>query len=113
MSRIDSLHSDGLRSHHDSRTEGDELIHRELRGHTRVLEHLARGAPLCEVLTMLVEFAEETRSGMFASVQLLDRRTGQLHHGSASSLPPDYRDAIDGVVIGPSVGSCGTATFSK
>jgi PAS domain S-box-containing protein len=35
----------------------------------------------------------------------------RLRHGGAPSLPNAYTDAIDGVVIGPSVGSCGTAAY--
>src|SRR4029078_5701057 len=30
-------------------------------------------------------------------------------HGAAPSLPDEYNKAIDGIVIGPNVGSCGTA----
>src|SRR6202030_2262018 len=35
----------------------------------------------------------------------------RLRHGAAPSLPKAYTDAIDGLVIGPSVGSCGTAAY--
>jgi len=35
----------------------------------------------------------------------------RLRHGGAPSLPKAYTDAIDGVLIGPSVGSCGTAAY--
>src|SRR5260370_10848648 len=34
-----------------------------------------------------------------------------LRHGAAPSLPLTYTKAIDGAVIGPSVGSCGTAAY--
>jgi PAS domain S-box-containing protein len=34
-----------------------------------------------------------------------------LRHGGAPSLPKAYTKAIDGVAIGPSVGSCGTAAY--
>ena len=36
-----------------------------------------------------------------------------LHHLSAIGLPAPYLEAIDGVEIGPSVGSCGTAAYEK
>jgi hypothetical protein len=42
----------------------------------------------------------------------LDRRTSTLHPGAGPSLPPHYFAAIDGVVIGPNVGSCGSAAWS-
>jgi GAF domain-containing protein len=37
----------------------------------------------------------------------------QLCHGAAPSLPEAYCKAIDGVKIGPSVGSCGTVAYSR
>lgn len=48
---------------------------------------------------------------MLASVLLMDVDGKHLKHGAAPSLPDDYNRAIDGVEIGPSVGSCGTAAF--
>ena len=46
---------------------------------------------------------------MLTSILLLDGN--RLMHGGAPSLPKAYTDAIDGVSIGPSVGSCGTAAY--
>lgn len=48
---------------------------------------------------------------VYCSILLLEGSS--LKHGAAPSLDPDYCSAIDGVQIGPSVGSCGTAAFSK
>lgn len=48
---------------------------------------------------------------VYCSILLLDGSS--LRHGAAPSLDPDYRSAVDGVQIGPSAGSCGTAAFSK
>ncbi|MCS7313204.1 MAG: GAF domain-containing protein, partial [Acidobacteria bacterium] len=45
------------------------------------------------------------------SVLLLDEDGHRLRHGSAPSLPEEYNRLIDGVVIGPEVGTCGTAAF--
>jgi signal transduction histidine kinase len=36
-----------------------------------------------------------------------------LRHGAAPSLPEAYRRAVDGMSIGPGVGSCGTAAFDN
>jgi GAF domain-containing protein len=33
-----------------------------------------------------------------------------LRHGGAPSLPTEYCEAVDGLVNGPVVGSCGTST---
>ncbi len=81
-------------------------------GQTRVLRLLAAGASLEEVLTALVSTVEEQTPGMRCSVLLLDADGRRLRHGVAPSLPADYCAAIDGLVIGPAVGSCGTAAHS-
>ena len=48
---------------------------------------------------------------MVCSVLLLDDDGVHLRHGAGPSLPDEYNRAIDGVTIGPNVGSCGTAAF--
>src|SRR5262249_4884199 len=48
-----------------------------------------------------------------ASVLLLDADGVHLRHGAAPSLPESYNRAIDGLAIGPSVGSCGTAAYRR
>ncbi|PWV97115.1 PAS domain S-box-containing protein/diguanylate cyclase (GGDEF)-like protein [Hoeflea marina] len=82
-----------------------------LEGQTRVLEMIARNDSVFDVLNSLVQVIEHQMEGVFCSVLLYDARTRQLHHGAAPSLPPAYVDAIDGVTIGASVGSCGTAAY--
>nr|WP_290439460.1 PAS domain S-box protein [Leptolyngbya sp. 'hensonii'] len=91
----------------------DEL-HRQrqgelLAGQRRVLELLVQDAPLAEILTVLLQTIEAQVEGMLASVLLL--RGEHLYHGASPSLPPAYSQAIDGVEIGPQVGSCGTAAY--
>ncbi len=81
----------------------------EVKGRNRVLERLAAGASLDEVLSILVESAEASRPGMLCSVLLLEAEAGRLCHGAAPSLPDFYNEAIDGIEIGPGVGSCGSA----
>ncbi|MET3805693.1 diguanylate cyclase (GGDEF)-like protein [Nakamurella sp. UYEF19] len=68
------------------------------------------GADLGQVLNSLAIAVETAFEGTQCSLLLLDGR--QLRHGAAPSLPAAYRTAIDGVTIGPSVGSCGTAAFT-
>jgi GAF domain-containing protein len=48
---------------------------------------------------------------ILTSILLLDPEGRRLVHGAAPSLPKAYCKAIDGIEIGPSVGSCGTAAF--
>jgi PAS domain S-box-containing protein len=47
------------------------------------------------------------------SVLLLDADGTTLRHGASPSLPKEYSQAIDGVQIGPFVGSCGTAAYRR
>ena len=79
-----------------------------------LLEQLLANAALPETLAQLTSIAEDYSEGeMLASVLLMDEDGRHLRHGAAPSLPDAYNRAIDGIEIGPSVGSCGTAAFRK
>jgi PAS domain S-box-containing protein len=80
-----------------------------LAGEKRLLERVARGDSLPLILDALCRLVEELSSGALSSILLLDGN--QLRHGAAPSLPQTYIDAIDGGVIGPLAGSCGTAAY--
>jgi diguanylate cyclase (GGDEF)-like protein len=80
--------------------------------HNRLHELIAHDAPLREVLTELVEGIEEYEPSVMPCVVLLDRESSTLHPGAGPSLPPHWLEAIDGVVIGPNIGSCGSAAWS-
>ena len=82
-------------------------------GQAELLEFVAGGAVLPRVLDHLARFVEEHGDDVIASILLLDRDGMHLRHGAAPSLPADYCEAIDGIAIGPSVGSCGTAAFLR
>lgn len=79
-----------------------------------VLELIAHDASLSTVFEALVRMLEEqSQSGMLASILLLDDDGLHLRYGAAPNLPEAYNRAIDGVAIGPKVGSCGTAAYRK
>ena len=82
-----------------------------LTAQSKVLETLSGDASLKEMLEAFAETIEYQSKDMLCSVLLLDGKT--LRHGAAPSLPDEYNRAIDGVTIGPTVGSCGTAAFTK
>ena len=72
------------------------------------------GRALSQALESLLRVVEQVSSGgMLASVLLLDESGRHLLHGAAPSLPDSYNEAIHGVEIGPSVGSCGTAAHRR
>ena len=82
-----------------------------LRRQTSVLELIAAGTPLAEVLTCVVVALEELIEGSRCSILLLDPATATLRHGEAPSLPTAYSACIDGLPIGPQEGSCGAAAY--
>jgi PAS domain S-box-containing protein len=82
-----------------------------LAGENRVLEMVAKGDSLADILDNLCLMVEEQSSGVLASILLMDPNGKQLRHGAAPHLPKTYTEAIDGAFIGPSVGSCGTAAY--
>jgi PAS domain S-box-containing protein len=82
-------------------------------GESRILEMIARDAPLEEILEKLVRVVEAQFAGLLCSVLLLDEDGQHARHGAAPSLPKDYIKAIDGLGIGPKAGSCGTAMFRR
>jgi PAS domain S-box-containing protein len=75
----------------------------------RILEMVAKGDSLAELLDSLCRLVEAQAGDVLASILLVDG--DRLRHGGAPSLPKAYTDAIDGAVIGPSAGSCGTAAY--
>jgi PAS domain S-box-containing protein len=82
-----------------------------LAGEKRLLEMVARGVSLALVLDALCRLVEEVASGPLCSILLLDASHRCLRSGAAPSLPAEYNEAIDGLPIGPSAGSCGTAAY--
>src|SRR5882724_3862808 len=82
-------------------------------GESRILEMLARDAPLTEILEQLVCVVEAQFASLLCSVLLLDEDGQHVRHGAAPSLPKAYTKAIDGLCIGPKAGSCGTAMYRK
>jgi diguanylate cyclase (GGDEF)-like protein len=94
----------------NSRLEQEAVIRA---GQRHVLELIARSTELAEVLDSLAHLVESQLEGMMVSILLLDDDGKHLLHGAAPSLPKAYNQLIDGIAIGPSVGSCGTAVYRR
>ena len=77
-----------------------------------VLELLASGAPLDDVLHQVALNSEQLCWGMLCSIMILDESGERLRHAAAPGLPVDYCRAIDGIRIGLNAGSCGTSAFT-
>jgi PAS domain S-box-containing protein len=80
----------------------------------RVLEKIASGASLATVLDVLVRGVEaQTCDEMICSVLIFDEDGQCLREGAAPGLPAEYNRIVEGVRIGPRVGSCGSAAYKR
>jgi PAS domain S-box-containing protein len=77
----------------------------------RVLEMIATGVALKEILNALCLFIEEQRSGTLASVLLLNPDGIHLNSVAGPSLPQEWTEQMETLPIGPCAGSCGTAAY--
>jgi PAS domain S-box-containing protein len=77
----------------------------------RVLEMIATGVALKEILNALCLFIEEQRSGTLASVLLLNPDGIHLNSIAGPSLPREWTEQMETLPIGPCAGSCGTAAY--
>jgi PAS domain S-box-containing protein len=82
-------------------------------GESRILEMIARDAPLKETLEKLVLLVEAQFADLICSVLLLDEDGQHMRPGAAPNLPRAYAQAIEGMCIGPKAGSSGTAMYRR
>jgi PAS domain S-box-containing protein len=84
-----------------------------LAAETLVLEMIATGKSLDEVLHAVAANVEAMSPGTLASVLLIDAQGRSVAPVAAPSLPPAFSRAIDQAPIGPRAGSCGTAAHRR
>ncbi len=77
---------------------------------SEVLEMIAEGRSARTIYDAIALMYEARHSGLRCS--MLELKGNKLMHGGAPSLPKIYCDAVNGLEYGPSVGSCGTSTFT-
>jgi signal transduction histidine kinase len=82
-------------------------------GERRALEMLADGAPVADILAVLVRAIEQVSVDTIASILLLDADGTHVRHGAAPGLPDAFNAGVDGQPIGPRAGSCGTAMYRR
>ncbi|MEH2613350.1 EAL domain-containing protein [Bradyrhizobium sp. AZCC 1693] len=81
----------------------------------RSLQQLIMGAladelPLTEIADQLCRRVEAIAPDVVASVLHVDS-DGLVHPLGGPSLPDDYSRALEGVAVGPDIGSCGSAAY--
>ncbi len=84
---------------------------RQLRSLQQLIMHaLADEIPLTDIADRLCRRVEEIAPDVVSSLLHIDD-AGLIHPLGGPSLPDDYSRALDGVPIGPDVGSCGSAAY--
>jgi len=83
-----------------------------LAGENKILEMVATGKPLVCILEELCSLVDGILCQGMTSVLLVDS-SNRLRKGAAPRFSQDFIALVDGIEIGPSVGSCGTAAFLK
>ncbi len=76
-----------------------------------IAEMIARRAPVHETLERVARVVEAATAPAACSILLV--RNKRLYHLAAPSLPASYCAALDGIEIGPLVGSCGSAVYAR
>lgn len=66
---------------------------------------------LSSTLEAMVHVVESKNPGLRCSILLIDEDEEHVMVGAGPSLPDKYNAAVEGLRIGPAVGSCGTAAF--
>ena len=84
-----------------------------LEGQKDLLEMIAMGTRLEQVLDGLTRFVEARSEGMLCSILLAEDNGRRLRRGAAPSLPEAYNRLVDGLPIAPGAGSCGTAAHRR
>ncbi|MGE5159716.1 MAG: diguanylate cyclase domain-containing protein, partial [Gemmatimonas sp.] len=75
-----------------------------------IMTALADEIPITEVADRLCRRVEQLAPDVVSSLLHIDA-SGVVHPLGGPSLPEDYSRALEGVPIGPDVGSCGTAAY--
>lgn len=93
----------------DDRKRAESQLVRE----KRLLEMVASGHALTDVLTELCEFVEATAGDCKCGVFLIDSRTASFRLGAAPSLPSTFNNFVEGLTVTSDAGPCGVAALTK
>lgn len=75
-----------------------------------VLRRVSSAESMADVLEFICREIEAQAGGPLCAIMLVDDEL-RLRTGAGPSLPAEYTRLVDGLKIGPAVGSCGTAAF--
>lgn len=84
------------------------------RAQRAILEDIAAGRPVTEVLERIASLAETwAPGGMRSSILRYDREAGELRTAAQPSLPPEFVAGIDRLQPAPELASCGAAAATR
>ena len=92
--------------------EGADTVSILLHLQNAILRMIAKGASLESTCTTLCSEVERILPDVICSVLTVDP-AGLLHPLAGPSLPDIYSQALDGILMGPLSGSCGTAAYLR
>ena len=84
----------------------------QLAGEKRLLEMVASGSALTDVLTALCRFVEDTAADCKCGIYLIDWSEPKFHTGAAPSMPATFNDALEGLTVEATAGPCGLAALT-
>jgi PAS domain S-box-containing protein len=82
-----------------------------LEGEKKLLEMVATGKTTSSILDALCHLVEETATGCYCSVVLIDPTGTRLEHGAAPSLPGSFVSSIVGRDVNAESGPCAMAAY--
>ena len=85
----------------------------QLAGEKRLLEMVASGSALTDILTELCKFVEDTARDCKCGIYLIDWRKTRFHLGAAPSLPATFNDPVEGLTVTSDAGPCSAAALTK
>jgi PAS domain S-box-containing protein len=84
-----------------------------LAGEKRLLEMMASGCSLPDVLDALCRFVEDMAGRCYCSIYLIDSSGTKFHNAAAPSLPSSFNDPVEGAPVDRETGPCGMAACLK
>ena len=88
-------------------------VENQLAGENRLLQMVASGFPLSDVLASLCLFVEDAAPECICGTYLIDWTVPAFRKGAAPSLVADFLDAVEGLPVRAELCPCGVAALYK
>lgn len=85
----------------------------QLEAQQAIQDLIARHAPLDETLAAISRMIERQLPGALCSLMLYDPERGTLSLAGGFSFSGRFRQAMQGIRVGPGVGTCGSAAYER